>query len=82
MNIVVSSDDNSTQVKTGVSNFNIGRNADSVYIYFEFEGKRKDTSLVIMRSFQYFCEYRRQLFEIAVIYEYKYSKFDTNVLMW
>ena len=28
---------------------------------FEFEGKRKDTSLVIMRSFQYFCEYRRQL---------------------
>ena len=31
------------------------------YILFEFEGKRKDTSLVIMRSFQYFCEYRRQL---------------------
>ena len=27
---------------------------------FEFEGKRKDTSFVIMRSFQYFCEYRRQ----------------------
>ena len=28
---------------------------------FEFEGKRKDTSLVITRSFQYFCEHRRQL---------------------
>ena len=28
---------------------------------FEFEGKRKDTSLIILRSFQYFCEYRRQL---------------------
>ena len=27
---------------------------------FEFEGKRKDTSLVIMRSFQYFSEHRRQ----------------------
>ena len=30
-------------------------------VLFGFEGKRKDTSLVIMRSFQYFCEYRRQL---------------------
>ena len=28
---------------------------------FEFEGKRKDTRLVIMRSFQYFCKHRRQL---------------------
>ena len=28
---------------------------------FKFEGKRKDTSLVIMRTFQYFCEHRRQL---------------------
>ena len=27
---------------------------------FEFESKRKDTSLIIMRSFQYFCKYRRQ----------------------
>ena len=31
------------------------------YLDFDFEGKRKDTSLVITRSFQYFCEYRRQL---------------------
>ena len=30
-------------------------------IKFEFEGKHKDTSLVIMRSFQYFCEYCRQI---------------------
>ena len=27
----------------------------------EFEGKRKDTSLVITRSFQYFFEHRHQL---------------------
>ena len=31
------------------------------FFVFEFEGKRKDTSLVITRSFQYFCEHRRQL---------------------
>ena len=32
------------------------------YIFsFEFEGKRKDTSLVITRSFQYFFEHRHQL---------------------
>ena len=29
--------------------------------FFNFESKRKDTSLVIMRSFQYFFEYRHQL---------------------
>ena len=28
---------------------------------FKFEGKRKDTSLVITRSFQYFFEHRHQL---------------------
>ena len=28
---------------------------------FNFESKRKDTSLVITRSFQYFFEYRHQL---------------------
>ena len=31
----------------------------NISMLFEFEGKRKDTSLVIMRSFQYFCEYRK-----------------------
>ena len=29
---------------------------------FKFEGKRKDTSLVITRSFQYFFEHRHQLY--------------------
>ena len=28
---------------------------------FEFEGRRKDTCLVITRSFQYFFEHRHQL---------------------
>ena len=31
------------------------------YTYFKFEGKRKDTRLVITRSFQYFFEHRHQL---------------------
>ena len=34
---------------------------------FKFEGKRKDTSLVITRSFQYFFEHRHQLY-ILIIY--------------
>ena len=31
---------------------------------FDFESKRKDTSLVITRSFQYFFEYRHQLSQL------------------
>ena len=41
--------------------FTVSRVYLKIKAQFEFEGKRKDTSFVFSRSFQYFYEHHRQL---------------------